>query len=177
MESVAVPLCGGELSGRDPRKWRPRVARALLLALVVFLALPSSGCYTRRMKRVESSVDTLRMQVSTLSASQDQAYRELLASLEEQRNLLHSLRAGTNVASQDLIDRIEALSAKLDDTADRLYRLSRRQVVVSPPLAGGDSTAAGDSIPPPGVDAQTMYEQAARDFTQGRFELSLGEFR
>lgn len=176
MKSVVVPVSGGELSGGGPGVWRPRVARALLVALVVFLALPSSGCYTRRMKRVEVSVDTLRMQVTDLAASQDRAYRELLASHEEQRNLLHSLRAGTNVASQDLIDRIEALSAKLDDTADRLYRLSRRQVAMPPP-AGDDSTVARDSNPPPGVDAQTMYEQAARDFTQGRFELALVEFR
>jgi tol-pal system protein YbgF len=130
------------------------------------------------MKLMEGKIDTLRLEVDAMKQAQDVALRQLQANIEQQENLIHSLRAGSNVASQDMVDRIELLSAKLDDTAERIARLTRRYgVAVLPPITGDSLTAESGGGLSPGVDAQTMYEQAARDFTQGRFELALSEFR
>jgi tol-pal system protein YbgF len=169
-------------ANRDPASFRgghSRAARLTLFVLGILLVLPSSGCYTKRMELMEGKIDTLRVEVEEMRDAQQLALLQLQTNLEEQENLIHALRAGSNVASQDMVDRIEMLSAKLDDTAERIARLTRRYgVAVLPAVPGADSLA---SIPggelPPGVDAQTMYEQAARDFTQGRFELALSEFR
>lgn len=155
----------------------------ILLFLVILVSLPNGGCATARMERMEGKIDTLGLSIDSLKVNQAIAMQQLQEAVAQQEDLLHSLRAGSNVASQDMVDRIEELSAKLDDTAERLARTSRRTdlavaagvgVVVGAAGAGADSAGV---VPPPGVDAQTMYELAARDFTQGRFELALDEFR
>jgi tol-pal system protein YbgF len=158
--------------------WRSLAVRFVLLLVGVLVVLPSTGCYTKRMEMMQGSIDTLRLEVEGMQAAQEVALRQLQSNLDEQENLIHALRAGSNVASQDMVDRIEMLSAKLDDTAERIARLTRRYGMASLPAIAGDSLATlPEGEMQPGVDAQTMYEQAARDFTQGRFELALSEFR
>ena len=149
-------------------------ARAALLALLLLLPLASGGCYTRRMARMEGTLDTLRWQVDSLHQDQGTAWRQVERDLQEQRDLLLSLKAGTNVASNELVDRIEELSAKLDDTVDRVSRVSgspSRAIPAPTPQDTAGAAAAG------GLAAEDLYEQGARDFTQGRFEMALGGFR
>ena len=164
---------------RSQHGWQSWSARLLLVLLGVVLLIPSTGCYTKRMELMEGKIDTLRIEVEGMQAAQQTALSQLQTNLEEQENLIHALRAGSNVASQDMVDRIEMLSAKLDDTAERIARLTRRYGVATlPAIMDADSLGMMPDVEmPPGVDAQTMYEQAARDFTQGRFELALSEFR
>ena len=160
--------------------------RVVLGVFAILVAIPSSGCYTKRMQAMENQIDTLRTQVAELRAAQEVALTRLEENLEQQENLLHSLRAGTNVASQDMVNRIEVLSAKLDDTADRIERVTRQSGFGAAAVGLGAGMALGAGVDSsdttaiaalPEVDAQTMYEQAAKDFTQGRFELALTEFR
>jgi tol-pal system protein YbgF len=150
---------------------RGHAARASLLALLLLLPLASGGCYTRRMARMECTLDTLRWQVDSLHQSQSTAWRQIESDLQEQRDLMLSLKAGTNVASNELVDRIEELSAKLDDTVDRVSRVAPGAARAATPADTARTAAAG------GLAAEDLYEQAARDFTQGRFEMALVGFR
>jgi tol-pal system protein YbgF len=161
-----------------PRRAAGAPARARAAALALLLLLPMlSGCYTRRMVRMEHTLDTLRWQVDSLHQGQTTAWRQVERDLAEQRELMLSLKAGTNVASKELVDRIEELSAKLDDTVDRVSRVSGAPARVPPAAAPADTAAAAAVAAAGGMAAEDLYEQAARDFTQGRFEMALGGFR
>lgn len=150
------------------------LGRAALAALCLALALPAGGCYTKRMQRIEGALDTLRAQVDSTNRGETTAWRQLRRDLAEQRETLLSLKAGTNVASEELVHRIEQLSSQLDDLVDRVTRVAGSPRMTPPAGTPADSARAN---PGAGVDADALYEQAAKDFTQGRFELSLSEFR
>ena len=152
-----------------------RAATWIGLLALLGVWLGSGGCYTKRMARMEGMIDTLQQTVDSLSRNQAVAMARLQESLEQQRELMHSLRAGTNLASKDMIDRMETLSAKLDDTADRIWRMGAGTRSLVPPPA--DTTGGGAAGTAADVDPQTLYEQAAKDFTQGRFEMALTGFR
>jgi tol-pal system protein YbgF len=126
------------------------------------------------MMRMEASIDTLRAQVDSLHRGEDTAWRQFTRDLSDQRDLLLSLKAGSNVASKELVDRIEELSAKLDDTVERVSRVSPGSGRAASPAAPADSSASAAAG---GLTADELYEQAAKDFTQGRFEMALGGFR
>jgi tol-pal system protein YbgF len=113
--------------------------------------------------------------VDSLHQTQTTAWRQVERDLAEQRDLMLSLKAGTNVASKELVDRIEELSAKLDDTVDRVSRVSPSPTRPAPSAGPADTAAAATAAV--GVAAEDLYEQAARDFTQGRFEMALVGFR
>jgi len=143
-----------------------RAPRAL--AVLLLLGVVSGGCYTKRMQRVEWSLDTLHTQVDSTSNVNATALAQMKRDLAEQRELLLSLKAGSNAGSKELVDRIEEISAKLDDMVNRMAGGSSSPVVRAP----GDTSRVAVS-----GDAEAMYEQAAKDFTQGRFELALAGFR
>ncbi len=161
------------------RAFRHRLPGCLLVLLgLVALPWAGGGCYTKRMARMEGRLDTLQITVDSLSANQAVAIARLQQSLEQQRELMHSLRAGTNLASKDIIERMEILSAKLDDTADRIWRMGGgARVTVPVPVDSAAGGGDGSGTAPSDVDPQTLYEQAAKDFTQGRFEMALAGFR
>lgn len=151
---------------------RSRFAAAVLA--IALAATASGGCYTARMKRMEFMLDSLLVRADSAQGGNTAAFRRLRQDLDEQRETLYSIRAGSNVTSSDLVARLEELSAKLDDTATRLGEPSRPARTYTPPdTAAGGATAAAAS----GADADYLYEQAARDFTQGRFEMALAGFR
>ena len=144
-------------------------ARARAMAVVLALAAASGGCYTKRMQRMEFSLDALHAQTDSVGTANATALAQMKRDLGEQRELLLSLKAGSNAGSKELVDRIEEISAKLDDMVNRMATGSAASV-----RAPGDTTRV---YTPPAGDAEAMYEQAAKDFTQGRFELALAGFR
>jgi len=144
--------------------------RARALAVLLMLGVVSGGCYTKRMQRMETSLDALHLQVDSTSTVNTTALAQMKRDLAEQRELLLSLKAGSNAGSKELVDRIEEISAKLDDMVNRMSGGSSTATVVRAP---GDTAR----VPAPSGDAEAMYEQAAKDFTQGRFELALAGFR
>lgn len=172
------PLAPGMYMNRTHLPLHRRTGRRLgwiaSAACLFLLAFTQSGCYTKRMARMEGTLDTLQMAVDVLTQNQAEAVARLQESIEQQQELMHSMRAGSNLASKDIIDRMEILSAKLDDTADRLWRMGAGFQYVPP--AGGDSAGVPTALPVD-ADPQALYEQAAKDFTQGRFEMALMEFR
>src|SRR5262249_43394569 len=151
-------------------------ARARALILLLSMGAASGGCYTARMQRMETSLGTLQTKADTDSVALAQMRRDLA----EQRDILLSLKAGSNTTSKELVDRLEELSSKLDDTVQRMSSMGSRMSSYSQPDTSRSYVGAGPSVNPPAVsggDAEAMYEQAAKDFTQGRFELALSGFR
>jgi tol-pal system protein YbgF len=154
-------------------------ARAAILLLAVMTG--SAGCYTARMQRMETSLGSLAAKADSDSVALSQMRRDL----GEQKDILLSLKAGSNTTSKELVDRLEELSNKLDDTVQRMSSLRYQNPIVN--RTPGDTTYIGSSAgagppggsapPVQGGDAEQMYEQAAKDFTQGRFELALAGFR
>src|SRR5262249_4222546 len=132
----------------------------------------SGGCYTARMQRMEQSLGTLQTKADTDSV----ALAGMRRDLAEQKDILLSLKAGSNTTSKELVDRLEEISSKLDDTGQRMSNQHSQMPVRAP----GDPWWTTVPTGPPAIssdDAEAMYEQAAKDFTQGRFELALSGFR
>lgn len=146
-------------------------ARARAWWLLLAVAATSGGCYTARMQRMESSLGTLQ----TRAESDSLALSQMRTDLAEQKEILLSLKAGSNTTSKELVDRLEELSSKLDDTVQRMASMRSGTSYVPPP--SDTSRAPVYSGTSSGSDAEAMYEQAAKDFTQGRFELALSGFR
>ena len=122
-------------------------ARARATILLLTLAVSTGGCYTARMQRMEQSLGTLETKADADSAS----LSEMRKDLAEQKDLLLSLKAGSNTTSKELVDRLEELSSKLDDTVQRMSNMR-------PPVsyrASWDTAQIGFSSqpqvgPPPG---------------------------
>jgi tol-pal system protein YbgF len=133
------------------------------------------------MERMETTLGSLQ----TKADSDSVALTNMRRDLGEQKEILLSLKAGSNTTSKELVDRLEELSNKLDDTVQRMSSIRYQSPV--PARAPGDTTyigySGGGGVPngtPASVssaDVEAMYEQAAKDFTQGRFELALSGFR
>lgn len=150
-------------------------ARARATILLLTLAASGGGCYTARMQRMEQNLGTLNTKADADSAS----LAEMRKDLAEQKDILLSLKAGNNTTSKELVERLEEISSKLDDTVQHMSNLPRSTSTYVPP-----DTSRGDTGPPviarPSAsagDVEGMYEQAAKDFTQGRFEIALSGFR
>src|SRR4029453_1473901 len=125
-------------------------ARARGLALLLAVAAVSGGCYTRRMQRMEESLTSLHVQVDSASTVNATALAQVKKDLADQRETLLSMKAGTNVASKELVDRLEEVSAKLDDIVDRMSGIRGSGVMPStrvpgdttrvlPQVTGGDA--------------------------------------
>lgn len=75
----------------------------------------------------------------------------------------------TNVA--DLVRRMGALDSKLADISSAIRTLSSPPPAPVPP--GGTAAQTG---PPPGMSAETMWQNAFRDYSGGKQEIALTEF-
>jgi len=73
----------------------------------------------------------------------------------------------------DLAARIGKQDAKLTDISNAIRTLSAPPPPPPPPAATGTPTAQG---PPPGVSAESLFQNATRDFSSGKDELAMDEF-
>src|SRR5271155_741942 len=74
----------------------------------------------------------------------------------------------TNVS--DLVRRMGALDSKLADISSAIRTLSSP---VPAPVPPGSAPQAG---PPPGMSAETMWQNAFRDYSGGKQDIALAEF-
>jgi len=78
----------------------------------------------------------------------------------------------TNVS--DLVRRMGTLDSKLKDISDAIRTLSAP--ALTPPPAAGVGGTASQVAPPPGVSAETMWQNAFRDYSGGKQDMALTEF-
>ena len=77
-----------------------------------------------------------------------------------------------NVA--DLATRLAALDNKLADISSAVRTLNAMQT--TPPPPPGSGTGAAAVTPPAGVSAESLYQNAFRDYSSGKDELAMNEF-
>jgi len=80
----------------------------------------------------------------------------------------------TNVA--DLVRRMGALDSKLKDISDAIRTLSSPMPTPPPGATTTPGGTASQVGPPPGVSAETMWQNAFRDYSGGKQDLALTEF-
>ena len=184
---------------------RRRMGTALGAVLLAAASL-TPGCYTTQLGLLRSGLDSLRAEVDTMQARDDVAYRTLADTrrdLAQQRDLLLSTRATSGSTMQELFDHMSRLEGKLDDVLHRVGDWAARSgaagstgaappvsapsgtpVSATGPSAGG-SPATGAAVPTvpagssaaPGPDPATLYDQATRDLTEGRYPLAQQGYR
>jgi tol-pal system protein YbgF len=135
---------------------------------IVWLAAISGGlpgCAAPQAMLIKSGLDSLRTEVATMRVRDSLAYEtlsDMQRELQEQRDILLSTRAATGSTTREMFDQMERLEARLGEVMGRFQRVSER--TSAPPAAGG-------------ADATQLYDQAAQDLTQGRYEMALQSFR
>jgi tol-pal system protein YbgF len=137
-------------------------------AALVVLAMTTAtvGCYSPQMFASRGAVDSLRVQIDTLTVRDSIAYLVLLDTrreIESEKDVLLSTRATAGSTTQEQLDQMSRLEGKINEVMGRFNKLEQRP---APPAA---TTAAPD----PGQ----LYDQAAQDLTQGRYALALQGFR
>jgi tol-pal system protein YbgF len=163
------------------------------VTLVLLASLPVTGCYTTQLGLLRSGLDSLRTQVDTLSVRDSVALRLLADTrrdLQQQHDLLVSTRATVGSASQQEADQLSQIGARLDEVMHRLGEISTRAPrtaavpsATAPTASGAPSGAAANPVVPPasaaapGPDPASLYDQAGRDLTEGRYALALQGYR
>jgi tol-pal system protein YbgF len=156
-----------------------------LSCAVLAIVLMLTGCYGRKLVNVPNTVDQTRAEVQELRRSQEETnrlVRELQARIEENGGFLRELKADTGSLFEELMQRIQVLDGKTDDTAYRFERLSEKVDEVRYPAQGisqgaPDSLAAGgDSVSIGFADARKAYTNAYTDMTAGNYDLALMGF-
>jgi tol-pal system protein YbgF len=160
---------GGGAAPRRALPPKPRAGRILRLApamgpvvLSVVAVLP--GCVAPGLMARQGSLDSLRAVVDTLVVRDSIAYTVLADTrreVAEQRDILLSTRATSGNTTQELFQQMERLEVKLDEVMGRFQRVSDR----------------GGFRPPGGANPGQLYDQAAEDLTQGRYEMALQGFQ
>src|SRR5262249_51469915 len=120
-------------------------ARARAWLLLLAMAVASGGCYTARMQRMESSLGTLQTKADSDSVALTQMRRDLA----EQRDILLSLKAGSNTTSKELVERLEEISSKLDDTVQRMSSMRSGTSYVPSDSVRTGYTGSGPGVNPP----------------------------
>jgi len=163
-----------------------RVLTLSFAALAVVLTL--AGCYGRKLVNVPNTVDQTRAELQALRKDQEDTnrlLRELNARTDEDGALLRELKADTGSLFEELMQRIQVLEGKTDDTADRFDRLSEKVDEVRYPGSIGstalpgapDSLATGgDSLTVGFADGRKAYTNAYTDMTAGNYDLALMGF-
>jgi tol-pal system protein YbgF len=149
-----------------PMRRRVAPARAAVALLAGMLLFPLSACTPPQLLTLRGAIDSLRVQVDTLTVRDAVAYRtieETRRDIAGQRELLQMEKAGRISSLQELLDQMGRLEAKLDEVMGRFER--EKRVPTSPPNPG---TPSGT-----GIDPNQLYEQATQDLTQGRYALAL----
>ena len=143
------------------------------------------GAFFRQPVNVEvtrDEVESLRREQTELLA----LVREMKAALDEQGETTTGMRADTNAQLRSIEERIDNISAQLEDQGTRMDRGLRRVEdvrAVRPPVTppgGADSLGgAGTPIPearPVGSENE-VYDAAYRDYSRGNYQLAIAGFQ
>lgn len=144
-----------------------RIWGAAALAAAPFL-LPGCGSLLRQPANVEATredVAALRREQTELTA----LVLELRTRLESQSEATASLRADTNLELRQIAERLDVLTARLEDLGPRSERSAPR-----PAPAASDTARAGGNPGPGGPGA--IFDAAKRDYSRGNYQLARSGF-
>lgn len=150
-------------------------SRLILGLLLVLVPLTGCGSWIRQPANVEATredVEALRRDQTELMA----LMRELNARQEQQSESISALRADTNLQLHQLDERIEMLTALLEEQGVRFERMRRGTPPFRPPAAS-DTSGVGSGGADLGQDsAAGLFDAAQRDFNRGNYQLAIAGF-
>jgi tol-pal system protein YbgF len=155
-------------------------------ALLLLLVSPLAGCAS--LFNQPANVEATRADVESLRREQTELValvRELKARMESQSDAVSQLRADNNLQLRQLEEKLDVLSARLDELGARPSRPTQGTATpVTPPApAPGGNTAnptEGGGATSPGVppsDPQAVFDAANRDYAKGNYELAAAGFQ
>jgi tol-pal system protein YbgF len=180
--------------------WTRAAAAATLLALPLSPAAAAS-----KTDDILKGVEDLQQQVLLLTKEQArsaEAIAEIRKRLQEQQGAQQSVQADLLQQVNALLDEIQILRQRLEDTGFRLANLTQemRRLQAAPSTAppSGAQAPGGSSAPPPGpgggaasgaaasdpaagarsdTDPQAAFQAAYADYSKGNFELAMWGFQ
>ncbi|MFH0778073.1 MAG: tol-pal system protein YbgF [Candidatus Eisenbacteria bacterium] len=152
--------------------------RNLLVLYAVVALLPlASGCYGRKLVNVPNTVDQTRIDVEELRRQQEETMRmvrQLEARLDENTVFLRQLRADTGSLFADLMERLQTIEGRTEESVYRFGRLSEKvdEMRFSPKAAPDALGTAPDTAVVSFSDAQKAYRDAYLDLNAGNYDLA-----
>ncbi len=128
--------------------------------------------------RTNTAVAVMENRFNEAMKQQQQAVSAPVASVGQKLDQMGEDFRAVREAVLDMNTRLGKLDAKMADLQN-LVNAIQRAPVVPPPTPngpGGAPGAEGPAAPPPGMQADTTYTNAYRDFTGGKYDLAMQEF-
>jgi tol-pal system protein YbgF len=128
--------------------------------------------------RQPANVETTLAEVQSLRRDQTELLalvRELRTRMEAQSEGVAALRADSNVQLRQLEERIQMLTAQLEEQGVRSQRHPRNDYAPRP-VPGADSLSARPQSSLPTTSPAALFEAAQRDYNRGNYPLALVGF-
>ncbi|MFQ5722990.1 MAG: tol-pal system protein YbgF [Terriglobia bacterium] len=128
------------------------------------------------------SVNRMGARVEELESSVQKARANTASDVDSLRTQVQSLRDAVDEVSA----RLGRMSQQLSETQSVLRSVDARLTPIGAPgtpppgtpsnTSGGEETPPGPPVSPPPPSAQTLFDNALRDFTTGRYDLAQQQF-
>lgn len=147
---------------------------------------------TLAQRELQRSVDEKHAVLKTLIEQQMDATSKLNTALSGLQKSMEDVQAHSGARIDTMSTQVQALADNFEEVKVRLGRMSQQlsdaQAVIqsldakvaggAPPTSAGNGTTAapGGGAAPSAPSAETLYSNALRDFTGGKYDLSRQEF-
>lgn len=176
------------MTQRAAQRARP-AAGALVACVLLAASALTPGCYTTQLGLLRSGLDSLRVQVDTLTVRDSLTARvvaDVRQELGAQRDLILSSQARQASTQRELADLMARLDGRLEEITSRFTKVAERASASTPrvPPPGPEAGAPAGTATPPGTPPATagpspsqLFDLATRDLTEGRYPLALQGYR
>lgn len=165
-----------------------RTAAQFVAALVLATLAGGSLFAAGKTDDILKGVEDLQQQVLLLTREQArsaEAIAEIRRRLEEQAGTQQTVQADLLQQVSTLLDEIQILRQRLEDTGFRLANLTQemRRLQAGSPAAPQTAPASPGGAPPApsqrsgGLDADAAFQAAYADYSKGNYELALWGFQ
>jgi tol-pal system protein YbgF len=122
---------------------------------------------------VQQSLDSVSHLNSQMGVLQ-KTVQEVQANTTSRIDTMATQTQGLSDNLQDVQARVGKLSQQLTEVQNLLQSIDAKISTVAPGSGGPSSNTLGAGMPP--ISADTLYQNALRDFTSGKYDLSRQEF-
>lgn len=181
------------------------VSTTLLVLWLALLGPAPAGAASKEIIQLQRDVALLQQQVRDLQASVDKNHAVLRTLVEQSLDAVNRMnttvgelqtsvqqaQANTNTRVDALATQVQSLRDSVDELTARLGQMSQQLAetqsvlqsvdarLAPPPPPEGTEGEAGSTATPPTASppsAKTLYDNALRDFTSGKYELARQQF-
>ena len=125
--------------------------------------------------RVATSVSSMEKGLNDRLTQQQSTMAQPLTTLGSKVDAVTEETRLTRENVADLAARLSTLDSKLADISSAVRILSAAQAAPPPPPPPGSGTGVQALVPPAGVTAESLYQNAFRDYSSGKDKLAMDE--